>query len=81
MPVSGPPIMAMATAMNWICTAGFRGAIGEIPFDVGIIMYQYPAADTGDDAIEIYGLFDFGLLTATAALTIDKDGTSQDNDL
>ena len=60
---------------------GYRGTIGEIPFDTGIIMYQYPVANTGDDATEIYGRLDFYLLAATAAFTIDKDGTSQDNDL
>ncbi|MDZ7660777.1 TorF family putative porin [Thiohalophilus sp.] len=60
---------------------GYRGTVSEIPFDAGIIMYQYPVANTGDDATEIYGRFDFHLLTATAAFTIDKDGTSQDNDL
>jgi uncharacterized protein (TIGR02001 family) len=60
---------------------GYRGTLGDIPFDAGIIMYQYPVADTGADATEIYGKFDFDLFSAMAAFTLDKDGTTQDSDL
>lgn len=60
---------------------GYQGSIGEIPFDVGIILYQYPVDNTGQDAIEVYGKFDFELFYTMAAFTIDKDDTSQDNDL
>lgn len=60
---------------------GFRGSMNDIPFDAGIIMYQYPVQNTGSDATELYGKFDFDLFSAMAAFTVDKDGTSQDNDL
>lgn len=60
---------------------GFRGSAAGIPFDVGMIMYRYPVANTGNDATELYGSVDIDQVTAMAALTLDKDGTSQDNDL
>ncbi|MDR9437382.1 MAG: TorF family putative porin [Thiohalophilus sp.] len=60
---------------------GYRGSVGDIPFDAGLIMYQFPVANTGADATELYGKFDFDLFSVMGAYTLSKDGTSQDNDI
>jgi uncharacterized protein (TIGR02001 family) len=65
--------------LDWY--GGFRGKIGNVPFDAGVTYYQYPIEASGNDFTEIYGKFDFSVFSAQAAFTLDKDGTSQDNDL
>lgn len=61
--------------------AGYRGKQDNFLFDAGVILYQYPIEGSGNDFMEIYGKLDFGTFLAQAAFTIDKDNTSQDNDL
>ncbi|MFP3872869.1 MAG: TorF family putative porin [Thiohalophilus sp.] len=60
---------------------GYRGSVGDIPFDAGLIMYRFPVANSGADATELYGKFDFDLFSLMGAYTLAKDGTSQDNDI
>ncbi|MFO8024734.1 TorF family putative porin [Thiohalophilus sp.] len=60
---------------------GYRGRVGDIPFDAGLIMYRFPVDNTGTDATELYGKFDFDLFSIMGAYTLSKDGTSQDNDI
>jgi len=60
---------------------GYRGKLGNIPFDAGVTYYQYPIQGSGSNFLEIQGTFDFKVLTAQAAYTLNKDNTSQDNDL
>jgi len=65
--------------LDWY--GGFRGKLGNIPFDAGVIYYQYPIQGSGDNFLEIQGKFDFNIFFAQAAFTLNKDNTSQDNDL
>lgn len=60
---------------------GYRGSFSDIDYDAGLIMYQYPVGSAAQDITEIYLNMDFTILTAQLAITVDKDGTSQDNDI
>ena len=61
--------------------AGYNGKVADVDYDAGIIMYQYPVGSTATDFTEVYINANFNLFTVQAALTVDKDNTSQDNDL
>ncbi len=59
---------------------GYNGELKELKYDAGLIMYRYPGGSSYADSIEAYLNMDFSLLTVQAALTLDKQGTSQAND-
>ena len=61
--------------------AGYNGKLENVDYDAGIIMYQYPVGSTATDVTEAYINANFKLFTVQGALTLDKENTSQDNDI
>ncbi len=60
---------------------GYNGKLKEFKYDAGLIFYNYPGGTNYQDTIEAYLNMDFSVLTVQAALTLDKQGTSQSTDL
>lgn len=60
---------------------GYNGKLKEFKYDAGLISYNYPGGSAYQDTIEAYLNMDFSVMTIQAALTLDKQGTSQSNDL
>ncbi len=60
---------------------GYSGEAKSIKYDTGLIAYRYPGGNNYQDFIEAYLNMDFSVMTIQAALTLDKQGTSQSNDI
>jgi uncharacterized protein (TIGR02001 family) len=60
---------------------GYRGKVNDIAYDAGLIIYQYPVGSVSQDVTELYLNADFALFTAQIAFTIDKDNSTEDNDI
>ena len=59
---------------------GFSGEASSIGYDVGVIYYAYPSQNDVNFT-EVYGSLSFGPVTGGLNYTVDKEGTSKDNDL
>lgn len=60
---------------------GYNGKLNEFKYDAGLIYYNYPGGVSYQDTLEAYLNMDFSVLTLQAALTLDKQGTSQTTDI
>ncbi|VAX06866.1 hypothetical protein MNBD_GAMMA25-1506 [hydrothermal vent metagenome] len=60
---------------------GYNGKTKAFKYDVGLIVYNYPGGTSYSDTIETYLNMDFSVMTLQAALTLDKQGTSQSTDI
>jgi len=60
---------------------GYNGKLKDFKYDAGLIFYNYPGGTSYQDTIEAYLNMDFSVMTVQAALTLDKQGTSQSTDI
>lgn len=62
---------------------GYNGALDAFKYDVGLIYYNYPGGTSKayPNTLEAYLNMDFSVMTVQAALTLDKQGTSQTTDI
>lgn len=60
---------------------GYSGKTKSTKYDAGLIMYNYPGGSNYQDTTEAYLNMDFSVMTLQAALTLNKQGTSQSNDI
>ncbi len=58
---------------EWDIYAGFSGEVSGFGYDVGVIDYMYPSANSDADFVEIYGSVSFSVLTAGINYTVASD--------
>ena len=74
---SGFYVGAWGSSIKWIKDAnggnapvevdlygGYKGAVGDVAYDVGFLRYQYSGNTAGDNTNEVYGAVTYGVFTA-----------------
>ena len=66
-----------SSSMEWDFYGGYKGAVGDFGYDVGLLKYYYPGrvnpGFTKADALELYGAASWKWLSAKLSLSLDDE--------